>query len=32
MNRDYETGVIVDREGNVLVDKRGKSFSVGFSG
>ena len=31
MNRDYETGVIVDREGNVLVDKRGKSFSVGFS-
>ena len=31
MNRDYETGVIVDREGNVIVDKRGKSFSVGFS-
>lgn len=31
MNRDYETGVIVDREGKVLVDKRGKSFKVEFS-
>lgn len=31
MNREYETGIIVDREGNILVDKRGESINVKFS-
>ena len=31
MNKSYETGVLVDKKGKILIDKRGESFEVGFT-
>ena len=31
MNKSFETGVLFDTDGNILIDKRGKSYSVSFS-
>lgn len=31
MNKDFETGVVIDKKGNILVDKRGKKHSVSFT-
>lgn len=31
MNQDCETGMVIGKGGNILVDKRGESFSVHFS-
>ncbi len=31
MNKGFETGIVIDKNGKILVDKRGKSFSVEFS-
>lgn len=31
MNKSFETGVVIDTDGTILIDKRGKSYSVGFS-
>lgn len=31
MNKKFETGVVVDMNGNIVVDKRGESFQVKFS-
>lgn len=31
MNKKFETGVVFDRSGNIIIDKRGESFSVSFS-
>lgn len=31
MNKNFETGVAVDRDGNILIDKRGENYSVNFT-
>ena len=31
MNADYETGVLLDKKGKILLDKRGEASRVGFS-
>ena len=31
MNKSFETGVLVDKTGKILIDKRGESFEVGFT-
>ena len=31
MNKSFETGVVIDTDGTILIDKRGKSYSVGFN-
>lgn len=31
MNKKFETGVVFDKDGNVILDKRGASYSVGFT-
>lgn len=31
MNKSFETGVVIDTDGTILIDKRGKSVSVGFN-
>ena len=31
LNKDFETGVVFDKEGNILVDKRGSSRHVAFT-
>lgn len=32
MNKNYETAVVFDRDGNIVIDKRGKYAEVGFTG
>lgn len=31
MNKDFETAVVFDKSGKIILDKRGAQFSVGFS-
>lgn len=31
MNKDYETGICIDKHGNILIDKRGEKRSVSFT-
>lgn len=31
MNKSYETGIVINKEGKILVDKRGEAFQVKFS-
>lgn len=31
LNKKFETGVVFDRNGNIIIDKRGESFSVSFT-
>lgn len=31
MNKKFETGVVYDNSGNILIDKRGKAYSVSFT-
>lgn len=31
LNKKIETGVVFDRNGNIIIDKRGESFSVSFT-
>jgi len=31
MNKNFETGVVIDKNGKVLIDKRGMAFNVGFT-
>lgn len=31
MNKKFETGVVYDKQGNILIDKRGASYSVSFT-